>query len=185
MPLFTQGDNQDQYTHATQMELSIRAYAKHRGISEGAVRKAIKTGRISTNANGKIDASKADAQWQQNSDLAQKPATIAKANYQTPPPSSNVGSTPSYLQSRAIREAYSARMAKSNFERESKKLISAVQVKVDAYNTARLTRDRILNIPDRVIPMLVGKTDIHEMKQILKTELIKALDDLNKPYERR
>ena len=192
MPLFTQGDNQDQYTHATQMELSIRAYAKHRGISEGAVRKAIKTGRISTNANGKIDASKADAQWQQNSDLAQKlaittnkSATIPKANYQPPPPTSNVGSTPSYQQSRAIREAYSARMAKINFERESKKLISAEQVKVDAYNTARVTRDRILNIPDRVIPMLVGKTDIHEMKQILKTELIKALDDLNKPYERR
>jgi hypothetical protein len=76
-------------------------------------------------------------------------------------------------------------MAKINFERESKKLISAEQVKVDAYNTARVTRDRILNIPDRVIPMLVGKTDIHEMKQVLKTELIKALDDLNKPYERR
>ena len=37
------------------MELSIRAYAKHRGVTEGAVRKAIKQGRISKKDNGKIN----------------------------------------------------------------------------------------------------------------------------------
>ena len=43
-----------------------------------------------------------------------------------------------------------------------------------------MVRDRILNIPDRVIPMLVGKTDIHQMKEILRTELTKALEELSK-----
>ncbi len=43
-----------------------------------------------------------------------------------------------------------------------------------------MTRDRILNIPDRVIPQLVGKTNIFEMKEILKAELVKALEELSK-----
>ncbi len=66
------------------------------------------------------------------------------------------------------------------FEKESKKLISVDDVKISAFNAARMTRDRILNIPDRVIPQLVGKTNIFEMKEILKTELIKALEELSK-----
>jgi hypothetical protein len=33
------------------MELSIRAYARHRGITDGAVRKAIKDSIITTNKN--------------------------------------------------------------------------------------------------------------------------------------
>ena len=66
------------------------------------------------------------------------------------------------------------------FEKESKKLISIDDVKVSAFNAARMTRDRILNIPDRVIPQLVGKTNIFEMKEILKAELIKALEELSR-----
>lgn len=42
-------------------------YAKHRGVSKVAVNKAIKAGRISIDADGKIDFAKADAQWSANS----------------------------------------------------------------------------------------------------------------------
>jgi len=45
------------------MELSIRGYARHRGITDGAVRKAIKAGRITKNKNDKIDPELADKQW--------------------------------------------------------------------------------------------------------------------------
>jgi len=162
------------------VELSIRAYAKHRGVSEGAVRKAIKSGRITKNENGKIVPTIADKQWQQNSDPAQVQNKPQATFENTEAPALNVG--PSYQQSRAIREAYNARMAKIQFEKETGKLISADQVRIDAYNAGRVTRDRILNIPDRVIPMLVGKTNIKEMKEILKSELIKALEELSKGY---
>ncbi|MDA0902671.1 MAG: hypothetical protein O3B09_04615, partial [Proteobacteria bacterium] len=144
------------------MELSVRAYAKHRGISDGAVRKAIKSGRIIRNANGKIDQKLADKQWSKNTDPAQVKEEIKQevSNYN---PSTLGG--PSYQQSRAIKEAYNAKLTKLQFEKESKKLISVDEVKVAAFNAARMTRDRILNIPDRVIPLLVGKTNIHEMKE--------------------
>jgi hypothetical protein len=49
--------------------LSIRAYAKHRGCSDGAVRKAIEKGKIHATGSGKetrIDPVAADAEWAAN-----------------------------------------------------------------------------------------------------------------------
>ena len=167
------------------MELSIRAYARHRGVTEAAVRKAIRQGRVSKGKNGKINPKIADKEWNKNTDPAQIKAEVAeeKPDYsQNSAPNSISG--PSYQQSRAIKEAYGAKLLRLQFEKESKKLISTDDVKVSAFNAARMTRDRILNIPDRVIPQLVGKTDIFEMKEILKAELIKALEELSKVNEK-
>ncbi len=167
------------------MELSIRAYARHRGVTEAAVRKAIRQGRVSKGKNGKINPKTADKEWGQNTDPAQIKAvfTEEKPDYsQNSIPNSANG--PSYQQSRAIKEAYGAKLLRLQFEKESKKLISIDDVKVSAFNAARMTRDRILNIPDRVIPQLVGKTNIFEMKEILKAELIKALEELSKINEK-
>ena len=50
------------------MNLSIRAYSRHRGCSDTAVRKAIKTGRITQESDGKINPNQADAQWISNTD---------------------------------------------------------------------------------------------------------------------
>lgn len=171
------------------MELSIRGYAKHRGVTDTAVRKAIRQGRISKGENGKINPKLADKEWLQNSDPAQMKAETAfeTSDYSqnsTPNSQGNLISGPSYQQSRAIKEAYGAKLLRLQFEKESKKLISIDDVKVSAFNAARMTRDRILNIPDRVIPQLVGKTNIFEMKEILKAELIKALEELSKINEK-
>ncbi len=167
------------------MELSLRAYAKRRGVTEAAVRKAIKQGRITKNPSGKINPKIADNEWNKNTDPAQIKTGIAeeKPDYSQNSaqyPNQNSIGGPSYQQSRAIKEAYGAKLLRLQFEKESKKLISVDDVKVVAFNTARMTRDRILNIPDRVIPQLVGKTNIFEMKEILKAELVKALEELSK-----
>ena len=61
------------------MGLSRRAYATHRGCSESAVRKAIATGRIVTEADGTIDAAKADAMWDARTDPAQQRGAHARA----------------------------------------------------------------------------------------------------------
>src|SRR3989304_739104 len=46
--------------------ISLRAYAKHRGVSLPAVQKAIRAGRITTTPAGKIDSARADADWERN-----------------------------------------------------------------------------------------------------------------------
>ena len=61
------------------MGLSRRAYAAHRGCSESAVRKAIATGRIATEADGTIDAARADAMWDARTDPAQQRGAHARA----------------------------------------------------------------------------------------------------------
>ncbi|MFC1526772.1 elements of external origin [Candidatus Latescibacterota bacterium] len=48
--------------------LSIRAYARRRGCSDSAVRKAIAAGRITKERDGKILPEKADAEWVASAD---------------------------------------------------------------------------------------------------------------------
>ena len=48
------------------MGISIRAYAKYRDVSQSAVQKAIKTGRITKETDGTIDPNKADKDWDNN-----------------------------------------------------------------------------------------------------------------------
>ncbi|QYK41069.1 MAG: hypothetical protein KF887_17020 [Paracoccaceae bacterium] len=55
------------------MGLSRRAYGALRGVHESAVRKAIATGRITTEADGTIDATKADAMWDASTNLLPRP----------------------------------------------------------------------------------------------------------------
>lgn len=43
-----------------------------------------------------------------------------------------------------------------------------------------MIRDRLLNMPDHIAPQLVGKTNILEIKNILKSELTKILEELSK-----
>ncbi|MGD7268141.1 elements of external origin, partial [Ralstonia pseudosolanacearum] len=50
------------------MGISIRAYARHRGVSDAAVRKAIAAGRITPEADGTIDTDRADAEWARNTE---------------------------------------------------------------------------------------------------------------------
>jgi hypothetical protein len=54
----------------TAARLSIRGYAKHRGVDEKAVRKALAAGRITKGADGRIDRDAADRQWTANTDPA-------------------------------------------------------------------------------------------------------------------
>ncbi len=62
--------------------MSRRAYARHRGCSESAVRKAIAYERIVVEADGLIDVAKADQMWLDNTDPTQgRPLDVAR-----PPP---------------------------------------------------------------------------------------------------
>ncbi|OYT68678.1 MAG: hypothetical protein CFK52_14560, partial [Chloracidobacterium sp. CP2_5A] len=59
--------------------LSLRAYAKHRGVSLAAVQKAVHSGRITPNADGLIDSDRADAEWNAKTRPGQRRAKAAAA----------------------------------------------------------------------------------------------------------
>jgi hypothetical protein len=62
------------------MGLSRRAYARHRGVAENAVRKAIASGRIELEPDGTIDPAKADSAWTRRTDPSQQRTRPAKAS---------------------------------------------------------------------------------------------------------
>lgn len=147
-------------------EVSARQYARHRGVSHTAVQKAIKQGRISTTAGGKIDVEKADRDWNRNTSSVNEPQREGTSG------------GPGYAQSRAVREHYLARLAKIEFEERAGKLVSRDEVTIAAFTKARTVRDNLLNIPDRVAALLAAESDAVRTHQILSDEIRKALIEL-------
>ena len=186
------------------MGLSIRAYAQHRGVSHTAVAKAIKAGRISKEPDGTIDPAKADAQWARNTlpsqnlnpgasrsapKVATPPvstpvSTAPVANRELQPPLETRAAAPDYQTSRAIREAYAARLAKLEFEERTGKLLNADEVKVKHFNLARLLRDRIQQIPRKVAPQIVAavvaQPDQRVVEDLLMEAIREALEELSR-----
>jgi phage terminase Nu1 subunit (DNA packaging protein) len=86
---------------------------------------------------------------------------------------------PSYAQSRAIREAYQAKLAKLEYEERIGKLIDADQLRIEAFKIHRRVRDAILNIPDRCSPQLASMSDQAEVHAYLNQEITAALRQLS------
>ena len=86
---------------------------------------------------------------------------------------------PSFAQSRAVRELYLARLAKIDFEERSGKLMPRYEVVTTAFTQARIIRDHLLNIPDRLAALLAVETDVAKTHKILTAEIRKALIELS------
>src|SRR5215469_4234029 len=133
--------------------LSLRSYARHRGVALAAVQKAIASGRISTQPDGRIDSEIADREWQENTRL--RASGISTGELET-----NNGSVQgSYGQARAEREHYAAVLAKLEYEERAGRLVRKDQVEDTAFKTYRDFRDRMQNIPDRVAALIAVEND--------------------------
>ena len=140
--------------------VSLRAYAKHRGVTLKAVQKAIESGRIRTNTDGKLDTDRADADWARNTGpkvkrtAATVPPAAPRAEQPRPEPA---GGGLDYAMARAIIANYEARLVKLDYEERIKKLVNADEVSIAAFNSFRMFRDRMLNTPDRVVGALLAE----------------------------
>lgn len=168
-----------------QTTMSLRTYAKHRGCGMSAVQKAIQSGRITPTADGRIDPVQADAEWGQNT----VPRAVAATRHRTapPPPRRLSGSVASdrvlagggnYLVARGVRKGFLARLAKIQYEEKLGKLINRDEVQGERFNTNRIIRGGVLNIPDRVSAQLAAETDEKKVHEILTTEIRNALNGI-------
>lgn len=176
--------------------LSIRAYARQRGVSHVAILKAAKAGRI-TLVDGKVDPTTADQQWAANTNPGQGHAAASKASAATleaakaaagpgesRPPGGQGGGNgavagPTYAVQRAIREGYMARLARIEYEMKTGKLVEADKVRVKAFNAARKAREMLLGLPDRLSPQLAGETNTFEIHRILTEELRRICTEIS------
>ena len=184
--------------------MSLRAYARHRGVSLRAVQKALKSGRISAREDGRLDADIADTNWARNTaprpqapvrpasklaatKLAAPTAAPERAHHHSdthpaarqPVEPPRLESGLEYSKARAVRESYLARLAKIDFEERTEKLVSRDEMQVAAFNRYRTFRDGMLNIPDRLAAVLAAEADPRQVHELLSTEIRKALTEFS------
>jgi hypothetical protein len=153
-------------------KMSASQYAKHRGIAVKNVIKAIEEERITGVKEGTkwvIDPAVADREWADNT---ANPKIAPGGNIEI-----DLGNQ-SYAQSRAIKEAYLARLKKLEYERELGALVDADQVRRDGYAAGKLVQSKMLAIPDRLAGQLAGMTEVAAIKRVLVDEIRYALSEV-------
>ena len=185
------------------MGLSIRAYARHRGVSHVAVKKAIDTGRISQLPDGTIDPAAADAQWAANTaptrrsvadlpsdksapqlsaatrETPQAAASTTREAVEPPTPVLSSGGT-SLLQARTVNEVVKAQTNKVRLAQLKGELVDRSQAVAHVFKLARAERDAWLNWPARVSAQLAAglNADPHAVHVALDAAVRQQLQDL-------
>ncbi|MEY4756028.1 MAG: hypothetical protein RJA34_926 [Pseudomonadota bacterium] len=183
------------------MGLSIRAYARHRGVSHVAVKKAIDTGRITPLPDGTIDPVVADAQWAANTtptrrsvtgearevpqapavarEIPQASAKVVREAAEPPTPALSTGGT-SLLQARTVNEVVKAQTNKVRLARLKGELVDRSQAVAHVFKLARAERDAWLNWPARISAQMAAglNVDPHVLHVTLDAAVRQQLQDL-------
>ena len=173
------------------MGLSIRAYARHRGVSHVAVKKAIDSGRITPEADGTIEPNRADLEWAQNTVPARKAAPIKATSAAVEPPRARPQETEvaapalstggaSLLQARTVNEVVKAQTNKVRLARLKGELVDRSQAIAHVVKLARSERDAWLNWPARISAQMAARlaVDAHAMHVALEAAVREHLQEL-------
>jgi hypothetical protein len=177
--------------------LSIRAYARHRGVSHVAVQKAIKTGRIPVEPDGTVDPAKADAAWKRATDpgRARKPEATRSASRPRVKPVSEaaLGSVRetlkeqglpagriSFVEARTAHEIAKAHLARLRLQRMKGELVDRARATALVFRLAREERDAWANWPVRVAALMAAALGVepHTLQTALETHVRAHLADL-------
>ena len=142
--------------------MSVRAYARRRGVTHPAVLKAIRSGRIPRLPDGTIDPEVADRSWAESTDPSKpkgrppgrkpdrverrkprRPASPEQAAEEQPTPTT-------YAAARAVREAFAARTARLNFRKLDGALVEVGSVRRAGFEAGRAVREAFGQLLERV-----------------------------------
>lgn len=187
------------------MGMSIRAYARRRGVSHVAVQKAIKAGRIPTEPDGTIDAGKADAAWTRSTDPARTRVTSAPAP--SAPKSTPAAARPphpvaepaigapqdalkepglpgtgpvSFVQARTAHEAAKASLTRLRLQERKRDLVDRRLAATLVFRLAREERDAWITWPARVAATMAAElgVDAHSLQKVLEAQVRAHLAEL-------
>jgi hypothetical protein len=86
---------------------------------------------------------------------------------------------PSFAQSRAIREAYAARLTRLEYDQRSARLVDKNELKMRLVKLHMGVRDALRTIPDRVAPIVAAENDQAKIHAMLLKEIGQALEGLS------
>ena len=86
---------------------------------------------------------------------------------------------PDYYVERARHEQFKADLAQLELKKKSGELIPVDEVVRDWGQMITACKTRLLALPSKISPRLPGCDDVREMEQIIKSEILEALDELS------
>ncbi len=154
--------------------MSLRGYAKHRGVSLAAVQKAIAAGRITRRTDGKIDSTAADREWAANT----APSVSGRE-------SARPGGAPSgsvFQRARTMLQVYKARLAALQFEIKSGQLVRLAEVQQAFGEQVVQAKTRLLGIGNKLAPLLATESSAAKCRKLVDDEIKRALKEVSE-YE--
>jgi hypothetical protein len=186
------------------MGLSRRAYARHRGVAENAVRVAIASGRITLEPDGTIDPAKADAEWAARTDPSQQRGrralpkdgqkeTQADAGKAVPLAAVDAvqktlresGEKPegdvTFLRARTANEVIKAQERSVRLAKIKGELVDRARAVATIFGLARRERDAWVQWPARVAALMAAElqVDPHQMETVLEKHVRRHLAELS------
>ena len=175
------------------MQVGVSEFAKRKGISVQAVRKAIREGRLGRAAYKKgntyvIDYELASRLYDENTQGSKRRSAeqinIGKAAAQGKADPVIGEQAFSYSKARAYGEGFKAKLLELEFREKSGQLVRVDEVKSSTFKVVRMFRDAVQNIPIRIVNELAAVCgDLepekrHEMLMIMQREINSALEEL-------
>jgi hypothetical protein len=181
---------------------SNRELARQLGVSETAVRRAEKAGRIRREADGVWDPAKVKAAWAGNTDPAQqRPSpdpdghSRGPARALKPVPEAAVGAVRdtlrehgepvsaggmTFMQARTANEVLKAQERRLRLQRMKGELVDRAKAVAQVFKLARDERDAWVNWPARVAAMIAAELDVdpHSVHTVLERHVREHLAEL-------
>jgi hypothetical protein len=179
---------------------SNRGLARQLGVSETAVRRAEKAGRIRREADGSWDPARVKAGWASNTDQAQqRPAPSGGRTGEhralKPVPEAALGAvrdtlrehgepvsagSMTFMQARTANEVLKAQERRVRLQRMKGELVDRAKAVAQVFRLARDERDAWVNWPARVAAMIAAEleVDLHKLHTVLERHVREHLAEL-------
>jgi hypothetical protein len=171
---------------------SNRELARQVGVSEAAVRRAEKAGRIKRESDGSWDLARVKAGWSRNTDRAQQRRQHAGMR---PVPEAAVGAVRetlrehgepvaaggmTFMQARTANEVLKAQTARIRLQRMKGELVDRARAVAHVFKLAREERDAWVNWPARVAAMMAAELEVdqHKLHTVLERHTREHLGEL-------
>lgn len=174
------------------MLVSQAEYARQRGVSRQYIGQMVAKGVIVLK-DRKVDTDQADAALAAVREPARPERRATPKSEPAPKPiipatdlpalpqggGAGGGDLPTLLLKTRIKsEVEKAKLLEIKARVEAGKYVDADEVKVAAFNKARVARDALMNIPERLAAVLAAETDAARVHAMLTNEIRAALEDL-------
>ncbi len=182
--------------------ISVRAYARRRGVSHTAVQRAIADGRLVRSVlrvgdgMAQILPTLADREWDRRTSpafsrigephatpprlpIAPRPVAPAAPIAPRPDPRPDArGGPDDYRRTLVVEKVVKTRLAQVQLDEQLGRLIDATDAGDAQFEIARLVRNQIQELPDRLAGELALESDAHRVREILAREIDDVLRKL-------